>query len=97
MAQVDQKKASGLNVEQEKGCPAKTWVLLNYPDAFATNNPHTARPSKFAWQIIVNIKAGQNDTSWWGPDRKFLSTGRGHATEYKAWKSAAKNLNKVKT
>jgi len=84
-------------LEQVNGCPAKTWVLLNYPDAFATNNLHTARPSKFAWQIIVNIKAGQNDTLWWGPDRKFLSTGRGHATEYKAWKSAADNLNKIKT
>ena len=83
-------------MEQVNGCPAKTWVLLNYPDAFATNNLHTSK-RKFAWKVIVIIKPGQNDTTWWGPDRKFLSTGRGHATEYKAWKSAAKNLNKVKT
>ena len=68
---------------------AKTWVLLNYPYAFAQciDAAH-GRGGKIRrpWRIIVSDPKNTHSTVISGPAR--------HATEYKAWKAAIIHMNK---
>lgn len=66
----------------EKGCPAKTWVRLHFPDAYASLAVNSGARK---WEI-VNERL----------DRHYITRERitkiPRSTEYRAWKQAVKDL-----
>jgi hypothetical protein len=70
---------------------ARTWVLLNFPYAWASRivKNYPRQKNKTAWRIIVS----DPNKPW---ERGEIISGPGkHPTEYKAWKAAAIHMNKA--